>query len=311
VLLIKGLEKFPNSAELYSNIGVTLINSGSEKAGVGHFHTYWSKAKKMENIGQSVYNNLGAYYLRNKKYKLALDELKNADKFEPKNATLLVNMGLCYYHLGKLAQAKKFLNQALEVSPSNLTAKELLAKIYDEQEDYETAEEYYSDLISQSDEKEKYTFILGDILIKMGDTERGIGLFEDMARDNPEKTEYLISLVERYLKIEYYDIAILKLEKLLQRFPKHLKACSFLGESYYHQGVKNPLRINESMDKSLFYFKKVLNENPDHIKSNYYAGLIYLNQKNDRNMAIDYWNKIKHIKNLPSEMKEDIESRIR
>ncbi|MFH1760486.1 MAG: tetratricopeptide repeat protein, partial [bacterium] len=306
-LLLKALEKFPNSSELYSNLGVTLINSGSEKEGIDYF----IRAKSLDEPTQSVFNNLGAYYLKKKQYKEALKEFNKARKFEQKNATLLVNIGFCLHKLKDFKNAKKIFNRALEIAPKNILAKELLATIYEQENNYEIAVELFSDLISQEGAQENYLFTLGDILIKMGERERGISIYEEAVKQNPDDPGYLLQLIERYLAIEYYDIAILKLQKLIERSPKNLKAFSLLGEAYYLQGLKNPLRTADAMDKSLYYFKNILSINDLDIKANYHAGLIYYTYKKDKNTGMEYWQKLLKIENVPDQTKNEILGRIK
>lgn len=89
-------------------------------------------ASRHLDIGNSLYAN--------GKYPLALRELLNAKKLDPKNPNILNSIGLTYQARGRGDLAIKFLNEALAIFPSYTEARNNLVRVYIENRRFSEAE---------------------------------------------------------------------------------------------------------------------------------------------------------------------------
>ncbi|MBM3238038.1 tetratricopeptide repeat protein [Candidatus Poribacteria bacterium] len=90
-----------------------------------------------------VHLALGEVYLRQEKFREALQHYQEALKYDPKLVEAYYNIGFLAVKAGQLDKAVECYNAVLELKPDMAEAHYLLGKIYAEQEKYEQAEKEY------------------------------------------------------------------------------------------------------------------------------------------------------------------------
>ena len=63
--------------------------------------------------------NLGALYLKQKNYSMAIYEYKNALSIVPSDTESLYGLGISYYYLNQMDKATEVLRELLRISPEH------------------------------------------------------------------------------------------------------------------------------------------------------------------------------------------------
>lgn len=179
---------------------------------------------------------IGTSYLKAEKYPQAIQELKNANRLDPKNHVILNNLGLAYFGRGKAELAIQTIKQAILIHPNYTEAKYNLARI----------------LISQT----KY--------------KKAVAILQDAKKDltyvSPENIHS--SLGEAYYQLNEYQKAHSELSIALQTNRKFCPALRFHGQVLYF--LKDYKNAASSLDQALANCDKL--KMPEVL---YYSGLSY------------------------------------
>src|SRR5262245_13625948 len=89
------------------------------------------------------HHNLGLKYYREKKYAEAVNELEEAVKLDPRNATIVNNLGFALYKFGKFEESISWLQKAIEIDPQRVVAYANLADAYMKSGKTAEARQYY------------------------------------------------------------------------------------------------------------------------------------------------------------------------
>jgi len=103
--------------------------------------THFKKAIELKPDYLQAKNNLGAIYLKQKKWKPAIKCFQEVsdDILCPDPETSLTNLGWVYFHQDMYKQAKSYFKKALDIKPDFLVALHGIASIYIKQEHYSQA----------------------------------------------------------------------------------------------------------------------------------------------------------------------------
>jgi len=114
-LLVQGEQKWPNSKELKSQLGVTLVRLGEFEAGIEKLKEVVAQIPKSSE-GRAA---LGWAYLKQKALSQAETELTTAIELNEKNARAVYNLGLVYELKGDEERAKQYFNKAEQLGVSS------------------------------------------------------------------------------------------------------------------------------------------------------------------------------------------------
>ncbi|MBW1855541.1 MAG: tetratricopeptide repeat protein, partial [Deltaproteobacteria bacterium] len=78
----------------------------------------WQDNIKKASFKPRPYNNLGTYYMKEKKYARAIDNFTKALQLDPACALSYNNLGSAYETQGNHQEAKRAYEKALDISPS-------------------------------------------------------------------------------------------------------------------------------------------------------------------------------------------------
>lgn len=87
-----------------------------------------------------LHTQIGNSYYEQGNYPLALKELLEAEKLDPKNPIVQNNLGLIYFMRERFDTAEQHIKRAIEINPNYSDARNNLARIYLEQKKYPEAE---------------------------------------------------------------------------------------------------------------------------------------------------------------------------
>lgn len=117
ILLNKALEK-SQSAALYNNLGVALLQEGDEGAALASF----KKGYKADVNNQAILSNLGAMYMKGGDFTRAVPLLEQVYKTTPSNLANANNYAIALRSSGDLDGAQKVYDSILKVDPKNIYA---------------------------------------------------------------------------------------------------------------------------------------------------------------------------------------------
>ncbi|MCF6247344.1 MAG: tetratricopeptide repeat protein [Desulfobacula sp.] len=126
--LLEAQKKIPNEPSIYNSLG--LVYMAKERYGMAE--TEFKKALSLNKDYINVKNNLGATYLKLKKWDRAI-ELFNEIAEDVLYATPEIpysNLGWAYYHQKKFEKAKSYFYKALDIRPNYLVPAHGLSTIY-------------------------------------------------------------------------------------------------------------------------------------------------------------------------------------
>jgi len=115
----------PQEAEIYHFLGVALEKTGEFEAAR---EAYRKALTEDENHQQSLYR-IAVIHMTEKKWRAALNTLRNLMRLDPKNARTWVSMGTVRIQLEDPQGAKSAFARALEIDPDNAAAKRGLEKL--------------------------------------------------------------------------------------------------------------------------------------------------------------------------------------
>ena len=96
---------------------------------IPHAVQYYTAGIKADPTFAPAFNNLGALFMRLKKYDQALEVTQQAAELDPKNVITMGNLGAIYASLGRYDEATELLVLALRIDPTYVPAKKNLAKV--------------------------------------------------------------------------------------------------------------------------------------------------------------------------------------
>ncbi len=252
-VLTKAYGLHPESPDLAVGLGVTYMKMGMQKQA----DEFFSKAMSLDDKSPLVLNNTGVYYMERKDFKEAAKLFLRALNSDKRNPGVAYNLALTYYKMGQVKWAKQYLAIVLESSPHHLPARKLLVDLYNTTGEKENALSVLAEIISLDNSDYGAKVAYAQILLKTGEQEQGIAVMEDVVKNNPGNIEYLSLLTTAYRNLGWFDIAILKLSKFLEKNEKSAVMLTLLGEAYYCKAMTTAaLDGSDQCSKGLYYLKE-------------------------------------------------------
>jgi tetratricopeptide (TPR) repeat protein len=266
----------------------------------------FEKALSLDPASPVVLNNFGVLMMKKKDFESAAKFFKKALKYDKRNAGIFQNLGLVSLEMQDLKDAVKYHLLALESSPGNVEVRRVLKDIYIRRGNLKKAVVVLSEIIAlePTDTESKITY--GDLLIQLGEREQGVGVYEDVVKNNPGNNQYLIKLANAYKGIEWYDIAILKLEKILKESPKSPGLLGLLGEIYFLKARSSQRLTGDLGLKSLYYLKNAYKLAPGNPEIIYWYAKVLYECKSDTETALPLFKKCLDQPGLDPEIQQDI-----
>ncbi|MBL8026573.1 MAG: tetratricopeptide repeat protein [Fibrobacteres bacterium] len=282
--LQKPVREYPKNGELQAALGVTYLRMGQIKDADDAF----AKALKLNSKSTMVLNNAGVNALERKKYDDAVKYLSKALKIEKRNPGISYNLAAAYFNLNKPRPAEKYLKITLESSPRHLEARKLMAEIKNKDEDIDGELAILAELISLTPNDYDTKIRYARLLSLKGDYEAGVAVVEDVVKNNPGNQDYFAELIESYKLIRWYDIAILKLENLLQKNNKNDYAAAQLGEIIVRKLMESGRSIQQNNPealKALYLLKQAYTADPARAETQFWYAKATAEFKKDMNEA--------------------------
>ena len=180
--------------------------------------------------------NLGVVYMRQKKWKPALEQLRAAERLAPQVPGIRLNIGLAYYRQGEYANAIPPFESVVRDQPESSQARRLLGLCYFFEQRYKEATGALADLWSGSNNDFSYLYVLSVAAGNAGrhDLEqRALTRLLEVGKNSPEL--HLV-LGKAYLARDQDDSAMAELRRAAQAAPKLPFVHYNLGVVYRRKG---------------------------------------------------------------------------
>lgn len=219
---------------------------------------------------------------------LALLEDVELDVDDHATTVLLLNIK-CRYHLscGKLPETIDTAKQILALDPFNAIANNYLGRTYLKQQKYSDALACFELAINSNDVDDENKVIalnaMAECYLKRGNTIKVKECLDIALQINPKNTRTLNTLARLHIKNENFDWATIAYDRTLAEDPTNLFA--LLGKSRI-------LAKNGNVMEARKLLERVLSKDPECIDALYELGLSYLNDYEGRMQALTYFKRI-------------------
>ncbi len=283
-LLKQAQEINPDIPDIYINRAIALWHLGKTDDAKGCLNT----ALNYPAVKQTALINLGNMYFYNKDYRKALSFYKKAHSIEKQNASLEYDLALSYEHLGKSKKALYYFDQFLALSPERTDILFRCAYLSVELKRYDDAIHYLKRVIEQRPQEKAAVKKLVDIYIKNLKWEDAVTAVEEYLATSPSNKDLILLLAEVYVKRGWHEVALQKYQDIISEFPDAPEG--FLGLAVCMAELVKKGKNNE-VDNTILALTFAAEKTPSDPTAETILGDLYYNYKNNKERAIDYWNK--------------------
>jgi tetratricopeptide (TPR) repeat protein len=238
--------------------------------------SYESLLKLAPHLGPA-YNNLGAFYLRQKEYKKAVEVLERGLKVDPKMSSASALLGISLYEMGDYNSARHPLEVALRANPKDDNAELFLANDLIKMNDWDAAATHLRQIVQRQPNNQEVWYLLGKVHMKL--SEAALGKLNEIDPNSIWVHEVSGEIME---SMKNYDGALIEYKKAVELAPQ---------QPGFHYALGNAYWSLQSWDAATQEFKQELAIDPSNCMSQWKLGNIVLEQHQDFNEALDHVNK--------------------
>lgn len=276
---------------------------------------YWhmkrgNDARNMFNIAaedeinvQSALNNQANILFLSGDIKGAIRAYKRAEKYGKKSEIIIYNLALAHLSAGKTKEAAAYLDEVLVLSPDRLDVIIMQARLASEQGQDKDAELYYRKILDLSPGQKEVMAKLIALFEKQERFKDAMQIVEGYLNNFPQDREYRLKLPDLYRKMGWYVVAIEEYQNMLKDkdYKDNSKVYLGLGISMF-----DIIRFKKgrNFEKAIYNLKIASQLDPDDPEPDIIIGLIYMDYKNYRELAMDHWVKAYKKSSDPQEKKK-------
>ncbi len=283
-LLLRAREKEPDVPEICVNLGVVYWHMGKRNEA----DSLLALAEEMGSAMQAVLNNEANALFLDGDLHGAVAKYRKADKLGKKNEKVLMNLAGAYYALGRLKAASQFYDEVLRMSPDRLDVLTIQAQLAEKRKKTADAEKYYRKILELSPNNEDAVIRIVNLFIKQRRFKEALEPLESYLNDYPNNKRMLLLLAGLYDSMEWYEVAAMRYQTIVRDFPEEWEGYLGLGKSMYN-AIK--YKNGKDVDKAIYYLKIAGEKNVTIPEPDYIIGMLYMDYKNYRELAVDHWKK--------------------
>ena len=301
-LLLLALEKSPQLHDTYVNLAVAYWSAGQKQES----YKWLEEARHFVHLRQSVFLNYGNILFSEGMERSAIRMYKKAIKSGEKNIILYQNLARVYENSGKLNKACHYYRECLELSPNHTGLLTKLAGTSEMIGQYSEAENYYQKILDISPYQKTVLNRYVELLIREGKLEEAVKPIENYLFHIPSDKECMLQLAEIYLKMQWYEVALMKFQAVIRDFPENAEGYLGAGRSIIEM-IQN--KGTGKYEDAIYVLKQAVTLAPQDIRADILIGDIYMQYKGYPELAVDHWKKALLKAKDPTRRKE-IEERI-
>ncbi len=283
-LLLQALEKSPQLHDTYVNLAVVYWYTGQKSES----YSWLGKAKQFDHLRQSAFINHGNILYSEGKKITAIRMYKKAIKNGGKNITVYQNLARVYENSGKFKKAYLYYRECLRLSPNHTGLLLKLATISDSMHLYSEAENYYQKFLDASPYQKTVLNRYVNLLVKTGKLEEAVKPIESYLSYIPSDKECMLLLAEIYLKMRWYEVALMKYQTIIRDFPENAEGYLGAGRSIIEM-IQN--KGIGKFEEAIYVLKQAAALAPQDVRADILIGDIYMQYKGYRELAADHWKR--------------------
>ncbi|MDD5065491.1 MAG: tetratricopeptide repeat protein [bacterium] len=222
---------------------------------------YLLKAYKIKSDDVNLYLTLVDIFLKAKRYKDAINYLKEAKEKWPENYRIFNLMGMVYNETESFTKAIESFQAGISLKNDYAEAYLNLGVAYYEVERYKEARESFNKAYQLNKDLEKATefskkssaMLLvqeGNKLFEEKNYKAAIEKYNQALKMQPDFLEILVNLGNSYLETAVYPSAVLNYKKALEKEKNYFPALLGLERAYRNSGdVQNARKVSEQLEK--------------------------------------------------------------
>lgn len=214
-----------------------------------------------------LYSIIGACYVKNKSFDLALVQYKKALTLNPNDPDIYFNLGLLFDECGDLGDAIKAYHKALILRPENHLAHNNLGGCYKSLGKIDLASEHFHNaLLFKQDYPEAY-FNLGVIALEDNQINSAVKNFKKAIDYKSDYYDAIIQLGISFNRLNASKLAEKTIKKGISLYPKN-------AEGYFNLGLV--YKNLKCFDLEITCYQKAINLKPDYTDANWNLSLVQL-----------------------------------
>lgn len=208
-----------------------LYNEAKSAEATGDFSSAAADYQKMLKIDPHLgvaYNNLGALYFKQGRYREAAEILEHGLKVDPKMTSASALLGMSLFKMGDYAAAKPRLEAVVAANPSDNNAELFLVNDLTKLGDFQTAAVHLQKLAKREPGNQQIWYLLGKVYMQL--SEQALGKVNEIDPNSVWAHEISAELME---SMKNYDGAIVEWKKALDTAPRQPGVHYKLGDLYW------------------------------------------------------------------------------
>jgi tetratricopeptide (TPR) repeat protein len=174
------------------------------------------------------YNNLGALYFKQGRYKEAADTLEHGLKIDPSMSSASALLGLTLFQMGEYRRARPKLEAAVKAHPADNNAEMFLVNDLTKLGEFEAAAAHLQQLAKREPQNERVWYLLGRVYMQL--SEQALGKINDINPNSVWSHEISAELMD---SMKNYDGAVVEYKKALEIAPQQAGLHYKLGDVYW------------------------------------------------------------------------------
>lgn len=231
------VERYPQSARAYNNLGLEFLRRGETK----HAAYYFGKALACREDFYTTFNNLGKLYLLEGDFDKASGYFRQALRVKPDSAVVYNNLGFTYLMQQNWDGAEAALIKAIELDPDLFEPRRNLARVFQAQNRSRDEERILREALKIAPADIEATNLLVDLYFLEKRVPEAVALGEAAMRTSQDAIG-LLELGNTFLRNQIFPSAIGCYQKVIRLDDKNRSAYVTLGKvlgnfNYFDQAI--------------------------------------------------------------------------
>ncbi|HJZ10835.1 MAG TPA: tetratricopeptide repeat protein [Acidobacteriota bacterium] len=187
---------------------------------------------------------LGSMKERSREYASAIQEYREALKYDPKASEVYARLAELYIQTNRMDEAIQDANRALEKNPNNKEAHRMLGQIYLERlymsdmtgEEVNKAIKEFQEVLRIDPADDWATLSLGQLYLQSNRAGEAVALISRYLEKDPNSSAALLAAASAYQQLQQYDKAIQHLSRYLELNPSNPNTLQQISELHERRG---------------------------------------------------------------------------
>ncbi len=244
------IEKSPQKARPYCNLGTVLMSQGRLDEAIGFF----SEALRLKPKYDKVHSNMGMLFLRQGRLNEAMDHCLKAFKIKPDSLGAHNTMGSILAAQGRLDEAITHYSEALRIKPDSAESHQNMGNVLLRQRKFNEAIDHYVEALRIKPDYAEAHKAIGFVLAAQGRLDEAITHYSEALRIKPDNAEIHQNMGNVLLRQRKFNEAIDHYVEALRIRPDYAEVHNALGAIFASQG---------RLDEAITHYSEALRIRPD------------------------------------------------